>query len=168
MSVHDRNDESLADLNLLPPHEGSDVGDPTWGFMPRLRRLTQLYTAAWVTHVSAEVTSTQFGMLSALDAIPGQDQKTLAQTLSMDKSSTADVVNRLSRRGHIRVLRDPNDSRRKILLLTTDGKTCLEELRPMVRGLRGSVFSEFDDGERTVFLNGMSRLIHRLEGISEQ
>lgn len=164
MSVHEKHDEVQSEL---PQNAGNDVGDPTWGFMPRLRRLTQLYTAAWVTHVSPEVTSTQFGMLSALDAIPGQDQKTLAQTLSMDKSSTADVVNRLSRRGHIRVLRDTSDSRRKILLLTPEGKACLEELRPLVRGLRQKTFAEFGDAERAVFLNGMSRLVHHLEGMSE-
>ncbi|WP_125610002.1 MarR family winged helix-turn-helix transcriptional regulator [Specibacter cremeus] len=168
MSLQEKPDESQHVLNLLSPHSGSDAGDPTWGFMPRLRRLTQMYTAAWVTYVSADVTSTQFGMLSALDTLPGQDQKTLAQNLSMDKSSTADVVNRLSRRGHIRALRDPDDSRRKILLLTPDGKASLEELRPLVHGLRSRVFAEFGEAERTEFLDGMSRLIHRLEGMTEQ
>lgn len=150
----------------LPTAAEGDSHDPTWGFLPRLRRLTQLYTASWVQNVSAEVTSTQFGMLSAIDAEPGQDQGTLAQRLSMDKSSTADVVSRLSRRGHLRVLRDEADSRRKILLLTPAGKECLEEIRPRVAALRQQTFSAFEPEERTEFLHGMSRLIDHLEDLS--
>lgn len=146
-----------------PPTSGPDMSDPTWGFMPRLRRLTQLYSAAWVMHVSAEVTSSQFGMLSALDAIPGQDQRSLGESLHTDKSNTADVVSRLSRRGHIRILRDERDFRRKILMLTAEGKLCLEELRPRVAELRRLTFAELADVDREAFLTGMSRLIRHLE-----
>ncbi len=161
MSISERDDTKGA--APLP-----DAGDPTWGFMARLRRLTQLYTAAWVQQVSAEVTSTQFGMLSALEALPGQDQGTLGQSLFMDKSSTADVVNRLSRRGHIRVLRDEADSRRKVLMLTPEGKECLEELRPRVGELRRIAFSAFEEEERAAFLGGMNRMVSFLEGMVDR
>nr|WP_251364235.1 MULTISPECIES: MarR family winged helix-turn-helix transcriptional regulator [unclassified Leucobacter] len=131
--------------------------------MARLRRLTQLYTAAWSARVSSEITSTQFGVLSSLNAIPGQDQGTLGQSLSMDKSSTADVVGRLSKRGYVRVLRDEADSRRKILMLAPEGLEVLEQLRPRVTALRNGAFADFDQAGRGQFLTDMSRLIETLE-----
>lgn len=158
-------DESASDsvASGVPYSASSDYADPTWGFMARLRRLTQLYTAAWSTRVSSEITSTQFGVLSSLQAIPGQDQGTLGQSLSMDKSSTADVVSRLSKRGYVRVLRDEADSRRKILLLAPEGLEVLEELRPRVTELRKGAFADFDQLGRAQFLADMSRVIETLE-----
>lgn len=147
---------------------GSAALDNTWGFLPRLRRLTQLYAAAWTQQVSSEVTAPQFGMLSALAAEPGQDQGTLAQRLSMDKSTAADVVTRLTKRGDIRVLRDEHDSRRKVLLLTAVGRQRLDEIAPRVTELRRVAFSGFSDETRDEFIAGMDTMISFLDGATEK
>lgn len=144
--------------------DATGTTDPTWAFMLRLRRLTQLYTASWSRSVSAEVTSTQFGVLSFLERFPGESQKDIGAHLSMDKSNMTDVANRLTRRGYVRVLKDPKDQRRNVLVLTAEGRAVLAELRPRVDALRADAFAEFSGGELLEFLGGMDRLIARLEG----
>lgn len=151
-------DESMPEREGAPP-----LTDPTWAFMLRLRRLTQLYAALWVSKVSAEVTSTQFGVLSFLQRFPGESQKDIGAHLSMDKSNMTDVVNRLTRRGYVRVLKDSNDQRRNVLMLTKEGKRKLDELMPLVHALRVEAFSAFTPEEQIVFLGGMDQLIARLE-----
>ncbi len=150
------------------PQEDFSLTDPTWAFMLRLRRMTQLYTASWVRIVSAEVTSTQFGVLSFLDRFPGESQKDIGAHLSMDKSNMTDVVNRLTRRGHVRVLKDTNDQRRNVLMLTQEGRQVLHELTPLVHRLRAEAFQTFSPEERVVFLGGMDQLITRLERLVEE
>lgn len=158
-----------ATTETIMPEPGSAAAltDPTWAFMLRLRRMTRLYTASWARKVSSEVTSTQFGVLSFLQRFPGESQKDIGAHLSMDKSNMTDVVNRLMRRGYVRVLKDSADQRRNVLMLTKGGQQVLAELVPLVHQLRTEAFAEFSPEERTVFLDGMDRLISRLETVSE-
>lgn len=139
------------------------VQDPTWGFMLRLRKVTQLYSSAWARSVSTEVTSTQFGVLHLLQLMPGASQKDVGAQLSMDKSNTTDVVARLTKRGYVRVLKDPADQRRNVLMLTADGTTLLEQLRPLVDALRSEAFAEFSSAGRGAFFGAMDTLIDTLE-----
>lgn len=157
-----------APIGAMMPEPGGapSLTDPTWAFMLRLRRLTQLYTASWVRKVSAEVTSTQFGVMSFLQRFPGESQKDIGAHLSMDKSNMTDVVNRLTRRGYVRVLKDSSDQRRNVLMLTKEGSRVLEELAPLVHELRAEAFSTFAADERLAFLGGMDQLISRLEQVS--
>lgn len=156
-----------SELGTPEAAEAPTFADPTWAFMLRLRRLTQLYTASWVRKVSSEVTSTQFGVLSFLQRFPGESQKDTGAHLSMDKSNMTDVVNRLTRRGYVRVLKDSTDQRRNVLMLTKDGQQLLDELTPLVHELRAEAFSTFSPEERAVFLGGMDRLNARLEVVAE-
>ncbi|GAA1797261.1 MarR family transcriptional regulator [Leucobacter iarius] len=161
------NETNTTDGTTVPRAEQTVGGtDPTWAFMLRLRRLTQLYTASWGRAVSAEVTSTQFGVLTFLERFPGESQKDIGAHLSMDKSNMTDVANRLTRRGYVRVLKDPRDQRRNVLVLTPEGRSLLAELRPRVDALRADTFAEFSGGELLEFLGGMDRLIARLETLS--
>lgn len=137
--------------------------DHTFGFLTKLRRLIQVYSASWSEHVSATVTPPQFGVLTQLQRQPEQDQKTLASTLSMDKSTAADVIRRLAAREQIEIRRDPNDSRRKILMPTAAGAACVEELTPRVDALRLEVFSALDAEQSTTFIVAIDALIAHLE-----
>ncbi|RGE19300.1 MarR family winged helix-turn-helix transcriptional regulator [Leucobacter sp. wl10] len=157
--------ESRASDTAMESQDDFSLTDPTWAFMLRLRRMTQLYTASWVRLVSAEVTSTQFGVMNFLERFPGESQKDIGAHLSMDKSNMTDVVNRLTRRGHVRVLKDANDQRRNVLMLTKEGQRVLAELTPLVHHLRAEAFQTFSAEERLLFLGGMDQLIARLEQI---
>ncbi|MEV7031271.1 MarR family transcriptional regulator [Streptomyces sp. NPDC093272] len=86
------------------------------------RRLQQAHYLLWNTMVSEEITSPQFAVLNALVAEPGLDQRTVGERVGLDRSTIAEVVARLGRRGLLDKVRDPQDGRRFLLRLTGDGQ----------------------------------------------
>lgn len=98
------------------------------GFL--FRRAQQRHVAAWQRHVSPTVSSVQFGVLSVLDQRPGASQQELCEALDLDRSTIADLVARLERRGLVARTRDPEDRRRNRLEITAEGSEVLATLRP--------------------------------------
>ncbi len=104
---------------------------PTYtGFM--IRRAQQAHVAAWQREVSTEISSVQFGLLSVLAQRPGVSQRELCDALDLDRSTIADLVVRLQRRGLLSRERDGDDKRRNVLQITPAGTVELEHLRPHV------------------------------------
>ncbi|MFI5283355.1 MAG: MarR family winged helix-turn-helix transcriptional regulator, partial [Candidatus Dormibacterales bacterium] len=108
-----------------------------------LRRAVQAMNFLWDEEVSHTITSPQFAALNALYGEPGLDQQTLGRRISLDRSTVAEVVARLSGRGLIRTERDSRDGRRKVIKLTTKGLSALQQLIPrthvMTRRLVGAL-----------------------------
>ncbi|WP_411722578.1 MarR family winged helix-turn-helix transcriptional regulator, partial [Mycetocola sp.] len=100
------------------------------GFL--IRRAQQSHVAAWQHCVSADVSSVQFGVLRILAAFPRSTQHDLCRQLDLDRSTVADVVARLERRGLIARARDVADRRRNRLELTELGREQLDSLVPRV------------------------------------
>src|SRR5437773_2509028 len=86
-----------------------------------LRRAVQVMNQLWDEEVSHTITSPQFAALNALYSEPNLDQRTLGHRISLDRSTMAEVVSRLSARGLIRTERDTRDGRRKTITLTSKG-----------------------------------------------
>ena len=111
-----------------------------------LRRALQVMNLLWDEEVSHTITSPQFAALNALYCEPKLDQRTLGHRISLDRSTVADVVARLTARGLIRTERDLLDGRRKTLTLTPKGLSALQHLIPrthamtdrLVRSLEGN------------------------------
>ncbi|MGD8166386.1 MarR family winged helix-turn-helix transcriptional regulator [Herbiconiux sp. P16] len=106
-----------------------DVSEYT-GYL--IRRAQQAHVAAWQREVSAEVTSVQFGVLNVLAGTPGASQQHLVERLDLDRSTIADIVARLERRGLIERIRDGADKRRNVVHLTPAGEGELAALLPRV------------------------------------
>lgn len=108
-----------------------------------IRRAQQVHAALWLQEISSDVTSVQFGVLNLLAMHPGIDQRTLGEHLGLDRSTIADIVARLQKRGYLQRIRDSSDRRRNVLTLTDRGRLALAELIPealrvnelLVRGL---------------------------------
>lgn len=97
-----------------------------------IRRAQQAHVAAWQQEVSAEFTSVQFGVLNVLFRTPGASQRDLCAQLDLDRSTIADIMVRLERRGIIERIRDVGDKRRNVLHLTAEGLMEFEALLPLV------------------------------------
>jgi DNA-binding MarR family transcriptional regulator len=121
-----------------------------------IRRAQQVHYWLWNAEVSADVTSPQFAVLYALRAEKNIDQKTLGERVSLDRSTTAEVVARLKARGLVQRIRDPRDARRNLLRLTPAGVRITERLIPRavrMNRLLVSALSERDQGELLRMLN---------------
>lgn len=100
------------------------------GFL--IRRAQQAHSASWAREVSTEVSSVQFGVLAVLARRPGASQRELGDELDLDRSTIADLVGRLEKRGLIERERSAGDRRRNHLRLTSQGDEELAALRPHV------------------------------------
>jgi DNA-binding MarR family transcriptional regulator len=113
-----------------------------------IRRSQQAHVAAWQRFVSTEITSVQFGVLNVLRARPGSSQRELCDDLDLDRSTIADIVARLQRRGLLHRVRDVGDRRRNVLDLTEKGRHEFDLLVPGVRRVDLELTRTLDDTEQ--------------------
>jgi DNA-binding MarR family transcriptional regulator len=119
------------------------------GFL--IRRAQQVHAAAWQREVSAQVSSVQYGVLAILARRPGASQRELGDELDLDRSTVADVVARLERRGVLARERHADDRRRNTLALTDEGRAELDALRPHVEGVEHVLTDGLSTTDRAEF-----------------
>ncbi|MFI9773718.1 MarR family winged helix-turn-helix transcriptional regulator [Streptomyces sp. NPDC051956] len=129
------------------------------------RRLQQAHYLLWNTMVSEEITSPQFAVLNALVAEPGLDQRTVGERVGLDRSTIAEVISRLSRRGLIDKVRDPQDGRRSLLRLTEDGARVHRKLTVRTARMNQIFLAPLSADEQAVFFDLIQRVSDAAEGL---
>lgn len=138
--------ETVADdLNQFPGH--------------LLRRGQQVHTAMWSREVSPSTTSTQFAVLNALRQYDGIDQRTLGELLSLDRSTTAQIVRRLTTRGLVQEEREASDRRRKVLSVTPTGRDLARGMDALARAMSRRFLSVLTDEESRTLMGLLQKLI---------
>ena len=129
-----------------------------------IRLAQQLHKRLWVSEVSAEITSPQYGILNAILADPGIDQKTAGEEVGIDKSTVGDVVYRLAERGLVHTIRDPEDQRRNLLHLSRAGRQAVAELAPRILEMNRKLVASLSQDEQDVLVRLLETLV---EGVSD-
>lgn len=106
-----------------------------------IRRAQQAYTARWTNAFRGRITGPQYAVLCALAIRQPADQVTLGEVASLDRTSTAEVVERLAAQDLITVVTDSSDRRRKALRLS---ETAIREL-PSITSAAADVQSQLLD-----------------------
>ncbi|GAA3734487.1 MarR family winged helix-turn-helix transcriptional regulator [Streptomyces tremellae] len=132
------------------------------------RRLQQAHTLLWSTLVSEETTSPQFAVLNALTEKPDIDQRTLGEEVRLDRSTVADVVARLARRGLVERVRDPLDGRRNVLRATAEGARVHRRLVARTEAMNRVFLAPLDEHERETLLRLIGRVAEAAERIRDQ
>jgi DNA-binding MarR family transcriptional regulator len=145
-----------------------DIGDLHEHPGHLLRRAQQVHTWLWNTEVSMETTSPQFAVLHALRQEGDVDQKTIGERVSLDRSTTAEVLSRLASRQLIQRRRDQKDGRRNVIRLTHRGEQILLDLVPRAVRMNHLLTSVLNDGERRTLLDMLNRLVEADEGLRKR
>lgn len=125
-----------------------------------LRRAQQLHTAVFAEVVSeAYLTSPQFAVLAALRNTSEIDQVQLSQRLAIDRSTIADVANRLEERGLIRRERDLKDARRNLLSLTPAGIELHDRTAPEVAEVGRRLVAPLTEEDRKTLMRCLTAII---------
>jgi DNA-binding MarR family transcriptional regulator len=125
-----------------------------------LRRAQQLHAAVFAEVVSeAYLTTPQFAVLAALRNAPQIDQVRLSQRLAIDRSTIADVANRLEERGLIRRKRDVKDARRNLLSLTPAGRALHDRTAPEVEEVGRRLVEPLSESDRKTLTRLLSTII---------
>ena len=128
-----------------------------------LRRALQVMNVLWDEEVSHAITSPQFAALNALYLEPNLDQRTLGSRISLDRSTMADVVSRLSDRGLVRTERDPKDGRRKTIALTPRGTRIVQQLIPRTHAMTDRLVGPLQSTERDELLRLLTEVVRANE-----
>jgi len=124
-----------------------------------LRRALQAMNLLWDHEVSHVITSPQFAALNALYGEPALDQRTLGERISLDRSTMAEVVARLSTRGLITTARDSKDGRRKTIRLTAKGVATLQHLIPRTHVMTRRLVGVLDAKEQAELLRLLTSVV---------
>lgn len=131
------------------------------------RRLQQAHHLLWNTMVSEEITSPQFAVLNALVAEPGLDQRTVGERVGLDRSTVAEVVARLIRRGLLDKIRDPRDGRRFLPRLTDEGVRAHRGLMVRAARMNHVLLAPLDADEQAVFMELIRRVADAAEDLRD-
>lgn len=124
-----------------------------------IRRAQQAHNLIWSTEVDDSLTSIQFAVLNVLVAEPGIDQKTLGERVHLDRSTIADVVARLVKRGLIKRVRDTTDGRRRLLKLSSAGTATLRKATPAVERVGVRLVEPLSAAEVDQFMTLLEKVV---------
>jgi DNA-binding MarR family transcriptional regulator len=124
-----------------------------------IRRAQQRHAALWQERVSAEVSSVQYAALAVLERMPGASQSELGAELDLDRSTIADIVSRLERRGVIERSPHESDRRRYALRLTAAGLAEVDRLRPLVSEANATLTEGLSAGELATLRMLLKRIL---------
>ncbi|MCI3223070.1 MarR family winged helix-turn-helix transcriptional regulator [Streptomyces sp. NP-1717] len=131
------------------------------------RRLQQAHHLLWNSMVSEETTSPQFGVMNALMAEPGLDQRTVGERVGLDRSTIAEVISRLTARGLLDKTRDPADGRRFLLRLTDDGARTHRKLRVRTARMNQVFLAPLSPEEQALFMSLLRRVSDAAEELRD-
>ncbi|MER7394573.1 MarR family winged helix-turn-helix transcriptional regulator [Streptomyces sp. NPDC000151] len=134
----------------------------------QVRRLYQAYLAVWVRAVDPTLTGPQFAVLTAVDAAPGRDQRSMASAVALDTSTMADVARRLENRGLIVRRTAADDGRRKLLYLTEEGERTLHDANDRARALDERLLGPYDAERRADLMHLLTSMADHWEGLARE
>ncbi|WP_019634099.1 MarR family winged helix-turn-helix transcriptional regulator [Actinomadura atramentaria] len=125
-----------------------------------IRCAQQAHTSLWQRHVLVGLTSVQYGILLVVGQHGKLDQKTVGDLMSLDKSTTADVISRLVRRGLVTRQRDARDGRRRPVCLAARGRLALAQATPAVVEVQRRLLAPLAEADRDDLFALLSRVAY--------
>ena len=133
-----------------------------------IRRLQQMAVAVFLQDTQGfGITPVQYGALLTVQRRPGLDQRSLANLMGLDTSTTAGVVDRLEARGLLRRSASTTDRRVKLLGITEDGAALLADMQPQVAAAQARMLAPLTDAEKPLFMDMLIRLVQAQQVGSE-
>lgn len=160
--------DSLLTRRLLKttaaPTASLDINDLP-GFA--IRRLHQISVGIFLQEVGESgVTPVQYAALQRVGNQPGIDQRTLANGIALDTSTTAGVVDRLEARGWMARRTSPEDRRARQLFLTPQGEAALAETVPAMLRTQEQILAPLTPAQRKEFMRLLNLLVEENNTLS--
>ncbi|MGO4392794.1 MarR family winged helix-turn-helix transcriptional regulator [Variovorax sp. M-6] len=128
------------------------------GFL--IRRLTQIGQAIFFDLCKSEsITPLQVGMLTALSMNPWLDQKAIGRELSLDRTTTAEVLKRLVDRGFVETRVNPDDRRSRLSVITKEGLKLINDLQESIHRSQELLIEPLSPDDRAVFMKLLVQLV---------
>ena len=108
------------------------------------------------------VTARQYAVLNAVAAAEGASQTHLVDATGIDRSTLADIVRRLTRKGLLQRRRTREDARAYAVRLTEQGRRLLADAGPAARLVDERVLEVLPQRDRKYFMASLTAIVARL------
>ncbi len=156
----DRNSE-LPSKTARPGKVKSRTYEELWtrpGYL--IRRLHQIHMGLFTEECGNEdVTPVQSAILTVLQSGEEMDQLTLSTSVGIDRTSGADVIRRLERRGLLTRQSSKFDRRAKLVKITEEGKAFIKRVRPRMARAQDRLVAPLTDDEREEFFRLVNKMV---------
>ncbi|HEY8981548.1 MAG TPA: MarR family transcriptional regulator [Streptomyces sp.] len=132
-----------------PGRAGSDSLDPLEATGHLLRRANQRFVALWSGAMPGGLTAPQLAVLALLAVEQPLDQQTIGERGGFDKSTCGYLIDRMDRAGLVQAAVDPDNRRRKLVHLTPEGRSALDEALPVKSQVEEALTASLTPSERT-------------------
>lgn len=137
------------------------------GFL--IRRLTQIGQAIFFDLCKSEsITPLQVGMLTALSMNPWLDQKAIGRELSLDRTTTAEVLKRLGDKGLVETRINPDDRRSRLSVITKEGLNLINDLQGSIHRSQELLIEPLSPDDRVTFMKLLAQLVDAHEKMEKQ
>ena len=110
----------------------------------------------------AGLTPRQFAVLSTVAQNEGVSQTDLVERTGVDRSTLADIVRRMLKKGLLQRRRTKNDARAYAVKLTDEGWRVLRSTEPMVRRVDDRILAMLPSKQREQFLADLMTIVEAL------
>ncbi len=108
---------------------------------------------------AAGVTLRQFSVLAALSGNEGVSQSDLVNATGIDRSTLADMVQRMESGGLIKRADSKTDARAKSVSLTAKGRKAYDKALPAVRSADSALFGSMAKAKQDALMQGLTGLV---------
>jgi len=112
--------------------------------------------------VAGDLTPRQFAVLVAVSQDEGLSQTSLVRKTGIDRSTLADIVRRMLRKGLLQRQRTKDDARAYSVKLTEDGWKALQRAQPTVEVVDSRVLSVLPEPDRDRFIADLTKIVSAL------
>jgi DNA-binding MarR family transcriptional regulator len=122
-------------------------------------RLTRMIATAEAPILAAHaLTMWEYVVLTALASGGAPTQAQLAARTGRDQTRLIPLLEGLESRGLLERAADAHDRRRRVVTLSTSGRTVLTGCRAAIRALEVQLLGDLDSGDREPFVRALQRL----------
>jgi len=114
------------------------------------------------------VTLRQFAVLAAVSEKSGRTQTELVRITGIDRSTLADMMDRLEKKGLVAREKSDTDKRAKIVRLTGKGRTRLTEAAPHASAADAAILAALPKNKRRSFLGTLETLVVAIDAAAAE
>jgi DNA-binding MarR family transcriptional regulator len=125
-----------------------------------LHRASQAADELFASETSgADLTPRQFAVLAALEILESASQTQIVDATGIDRSTLADIVKRLVKRGLLNRRRSRSDARAYVVRLTPEGRSVLIATKPAARRVEERLLQQLSEMRRDELLAALEAII---------
>lgn len=124
-----------------------------------MHRAGQCAADAFHAELGGDLTARQFAIMATISQHEGLSQTGLVERTGIDRSTLADIVRRLLKKGLLQRRRTREDARAYAVKLTDEGMRTLRSVEPLARRVDEKILSALPPAQRERFMHDLNAIV---------